>query len=89
MPSLVRIRTLPWLVLFELARTTKSHLEENLPPADRRRLGQVLRRTRGDFRLLTEREKQDLRRIARDVDLMGLAQSLAPSATRLRRGRRR
>ena len=89
MPSLVRLRSLPWLVLFELARTTKAHLDDNLPADDRRRLAQVMRRTRGDVRQLTEREKQELRRIARDVNLIGLAQNLAPSATRLRRGGRR
>lgn len=91
MPPLARIRTIPWLLLLDAARTTKSHLDEHLSAADRRRVSSIARRTRGDVRQLTERDKAELKRIARELNLALLARNLAPTATRLRgpRGRRR
>lgn len=86
---LARVKTIPWLVLIELARTTKSHLDENLSAKDRQRVAAIARRTKGDVRQLTEREKADLKRIARDLNVAMLARQLAPTATRLRRGRLR
>lgn len=86
MPPLARVRTLPWLVLLELARTTKSHLDENLSDADRRKVSAIARRSRGDVRKLTERDKAELKRIARELNLSMLARNLAPAATRLRGG---
>lgn len=87
MPALSRVRTLPWLVLFELARTTKSHLDEHLSAADRREVAGIFRASRGDVRKLSARDKDALRRIARKLDLAGLARNVAPAATRLRRRR--
>lgn len=80
---------LPWLVLFELARTTKSHLDENLSESDRRKVTAIARGSKGDVRKLSERDKAELKRIARELNLTMLARNLAPAATRLRGGRRR
>jgi hypothetical protein len=88
-PPLARIRTLPWLVLLELARTTKSHLDEHLSDKDRRRVAAIVKKTRGDVRKLSERDKADLKQIARDLNLALLARNVVPAATRLRGGRRR
>ena len=84
-----RVKTIPWLLLLELARTTRSHLEENLSPKDRQRVATIAKRTKGDVRKLTEKEKADLKRIARELNVALLARQLAPTATRLRSGRRR
>ncbi|MEO6496427.1 MAG: hypothetical protein ABIO51_02970 [Solirubrobacteraceae bacterium] len=89
MPPLARVRTLPWLILFELARTTKSHLDEHLSESDRRRVSKIARTSKGDVRKLSERDKAELKRIARELNLTMLARNLAPAATRLRGGRRR
>lgn len=86
--ALSRIKTIPWLVLLELARTAKAHLDDNLTARDRRRVVAIAKRTKGDVRRLTEREKADLKRIARELNVALLARELAPTATRLR-GRRR
>lgn len=86
MPPLARVRTLPWLVLLELARTTKSHLDEHLSDSDRRKVSAIARRSKGDVRKLTERDKAELKRIARELNLSMLARNLAPAATRLRGG---
>lgn len=89
MPSLVRLRMLPWLALLDVARTTKSHLDEHLSDKDRRTVSAIARRTKGDVRKLTERDKADLKRIARELNLALLARDMVPAATRLRGGRRR
>jgi hypothetical protein len=89
MPSLVRVRTLPWLALLDLARMTKAHLDEHLGDKDRKRVLAIARRTKGDVRKLTEREKADLKRIGRELNLALLARNVAPAAVGIRRGRKR
>jgi hypothetical protein len=89
MPPLARVRTLPWLVLLELARTTKSHLDDNLSAGDRKKVAAIAKKSKGDVRKLSERDKAELKRIARELNLALLARNLAPAATRLRGGRRR
>jgi len=89
MPPLARVRTLPWLILFELARTTKSHLDEHLSESDRRKVSAIARTSKGDVRKLSERDRAELKRISRELNLTMLARNLAPAATRLRGGGRR
>jgi hypothetical protein len=89
MPPLSRLRVLPWLALIDVARTTKGHLDRNLSAGDRKRVRAIATRTKGDVRKLTEREKADLKRIARDLDVGALARDLVPAAGRLRGRRRR
>ena len=89
MAKLDRVRTIPWLVLMDIARVTVSHLDENLDARDRKRVLSVARRTKGDVRKLTEREKADLKRIARDLNVTLLARNLLPAAQDMRRRARR
>lgn len=88
MPPLARIRTLPWIALLDIARTTKSHLDEHLSAGDRKKVTAIARKTKGDVRKLSERDKAELKRIARELNLALLARSVVPTATRLRRRRR-
>jgi len=85
MPPFTRVRTLPWLLLLDAARTTMLHLNEHLDDKDRRHVAGIARRTKGDVRKLTEREKADLKRIARDLNVTLLARNLLPTAGRLRK----
>lgn len=89
MPPLTRFRALPWLALIDVARTTKAHLDEHLSEKDRKRVAAIARRTKGDVRKLTEREKADLKRIGRDLNVALLARNLVPAAGRMRGRRRR
>lgn len=89
MPSLLRIRTLPWIALLDVARTTRSHLGEHLTAKDRSRVAAIVKKSRGDVRKLSERDKADLKRIARELNFSLLARDLVPAAGRLRRGKRR
>jgi hypothetical protein len=86
MPRLTRLRRLPWLLVFEAARVTGGHLMQVTSPADRRRLREMLKSSKGLPQNLTERDRADLRRIARQLDPGGLARELGPS---LLSGRRR
>jgi len=88
-PPLARVRTLPWIALLDVARTTKSHLDDHLSATDRRRVAAIVKRTRGDVRKLSERDRAELKQIARELNLALLARDLAPTAGRLRRSRRR
>ena len=85
MPKFTRVKTIPWLMLIDMARVTKSHLDDHLPDPDRRHVLALARRTRGDVRQLTEREKADLKRIARDLNLTLRARDLLPVAQTIRR----
>jgi hypothetical protein len=88
MPRLSRLGPLRWLALFDLARTAWSHFDEHLAPKDRSRLAEIVRRTRGDVRRLTPRDRDDLRAIARRLELARLGRDLLPHVGRARRGRR-
>jgi hypothetical protein len=89
MPSLTRVRTVPWVALIDIARLTKAHLDEHLDDHDRKRVLATARRTKGDVRKLTEREKAELKRIARELNLTLLARNLLPAASRVRGTRKR
>ena len=89
MPPLTRFRALPWLALLDVARTTKAHLDEHLSEKDRKRVATIAKRTKGDVRKLTEREKADLKQIARDLNIALLARNLVPAAGRMRGRKRR
>ena len=87
MPPLTRFRALPWLALIDVARTTKSHLDEHLSSADRRRVAKIASRTKGDVRKLSERDKADLKRIAAKLELLDAGRQLLPIMGGRRRGR--
>jgi hypothetical protein len=73
-----RLRALPWLLLFEVARGVHAHVMETLSPADRRRVAQILRTSKGNPAHVTDRERADLKRIAGKLDLRALALNLGP-----------
>jgi len=81
-----RLRAVPWLLLFEVARGVQSHVMETLSPADRRRVAEILRTSKGNPQKVTPRERAELRRIAGKLDLKRLARDLVP---RVVAGRRR
>jgi hypothetical protein len=88
MPRLGALRAFSWLALFDAARTTLAHLDDRLDARDRRRVAAIVKRTKGDPRALTAKEKSELRLIARQLELGRLARDLLPHAGRLRRARR-
>ena len=89
MAGLSRFRILPWLVLFEAARALRSHLTDHLSPQDRRRVVEIVRRSKGDPRNVSRRERDDLRAIAHKLDLIALGSEMLPIVGRAARGRGR
>jgi len=83
-----RLRAVPWLLLFEVARGVQSHVMETLSPADRRRVAEILRTSKGNPQKVTPRERAELRRIAGKLDLKRLARDLVPAVARGRKRRR-
>ena len=88
MPGLSRIRAVPWLLVFEVARGVHSHVMDTLTPRERRRVTEIVRKSRGRPGNLTNAEREELRRLASKLDVKGLARDLAPRVITGRKRRR-
>jgi hypothetical protein len=78
-------KALPWAMVLDAATVVNSHWR-SLKDSDRRRVGELIRKSKGNPGSLTKRERDELRRIAGRLDVPGMARDLLPFA---RRGRRR
>jgi hypothetical protein len=85
---LARLRAVPWLLVFEVARGLHSHVMDSLSPAERRRVTQILRKSKGNPANVTPREREELRRLAGKLDLKRLGRDLAPRVIAGRKRRR-
>ena len=83
-PKVSSLKKVPWLLVFELARMTHGHIMDRTSPADRRKVMDLVRRSKGDPRKLTARERDELRTIAGKIDVKQLAGALSPSVMRHR-----
>ena len=79
-----RLRTVPWLVVAELAMAARRHWQL-LEPAERARLRDLVTRSRGRRANLSETEREDLRYLVRKLEPGGLAREALPLGGRLRR----
>jgi hypothetical protein len=82
--KLSSVKKVPWLLVFELARMTHGHVMDRTSPADRRKVMDAVRRSHGDPRKLTKRDRDELRAIAEKLDIKQLAGALSPSLMRHR-----
>jgi hypothetical protein len=85
---MARLRAVPWLLLFEIARGLHSHVMDALSPAERRRVAQILRKSHGNPANVTSREREELRRLAGKLDLKRLGRDLGPRVIAGRKRRR-
>jgi len=76
--------------MFEAARTVHSHVNDTLSPRERRRVAEILRRSHGLPQNVTPHERDELRILARKLDLARLGRDLVPQVIRhqARHGRR-
>jgi hypothetical protein len=74
---LAAVRALPWKRILLVAQIVLAHLSEDIPTADRRRLAELVRRSKGDPRRLSRAERDDIVRILRRVELGRLGRDLA------------
>jgi hypothetical protein len=72
-------------MVLDAATVVNSHWR-NVKESDRRRLGELIRKSKGKPGSLSKRDRDELRRIAGKLDFPGMARDLLPFA---RRGRRR
>lgn len=88
MSKFSRVRAVPWLMLFEAVKLARSHLMDSTSPADRRRVVELVKRSKGMPQNLSARERDDLKRIASKIDASKLAAAAAPAFMGAVRGRR-
>ena len=81
-------RFVPWLILFEVLRATRDHWDR-LDPTDRARVSDLMRRTHGNPRTLTEADRRELRDLSRRLRLRRLGLSIGSAAVIGRRRHRR
>jgi hypothetical protein len=74
-------RKIPWMLAFEAALLMREHWRR-LPPHDRARMADLARRSGGHWGRLTPEERADFRRIARDLEPMGLVRAMMPFGRR-------
>ncbi len=77
MPAASAVRALPLARIMVIARVVLNRLEDDIPPQDRRRLGEIVRASKGDPRRLAPAERRDVARILRQVDLGKLGRQIA------------
>ena len=81
------VRRLPWTVILGVARIVYERFRDDVPPADRRRLGMLVRKSHGNPWRLTEKERKDLLRILGHVDKTKLGRDVAGVVSVRRAGR--
>jgi hypothetical protein len=86
-----RLRTIPWRLVLEVATLLVTRFREDVPPAERRRLTALVRKSKGDPRRLTAAERREVLDLLRRVDLPRLGRDVSGlvGARNLRRRLRR
>jgi hypothetical protein len=86
--KLDRAKGLPWLALLQ-AGVIVGKRWSALSAKDRARLGSLLRESRGRMGNLSARQRAELRRLARKLDLRGASRELVPLLRGGRKHRKR
>lgn len=71
------VRAIPWARVLLVARTVLDRFGEDIPKRDRQRLTALLRKSKGDPRRLSARERHEIWEILRQLDLTKLGKDLA------------
>ena len=80
---------MPWLMVLQLAMTLRRHWKY-LEPAERARLGELVKRSQGRPNRLDATERAEVRRLVAKLEPMAIARSVVPigrRANKLRRAR--
>jgi hypothetical protein len=89
MAALSRIRTMPWLMVLQLAMTLRKHWKL-LEPAEQARLAELVKQSQGRPNRLSAIERREVRRLVAKLEPATIARTVVPlgrRATKLRRGR--
>jgi hypothetical protein len=89
MAPLLRVRALPWTIVFQLAMAARKHWKR-LEPKDRARLGELLRKSQGLPNRLSAKERTEVRELVAKLEPAAFAKSIVPIGRRaVLRGRKR
>lgn len=85
-PAVAAAKVIPWRLVLEVGTLVYTRFRDDVPPKDRRKLGQLVRKSKGDPRRLTKAERHELLEILRRLDVQRLGRDVAAivSARRLR-----
>ena len=91
MAAAAGLKAVPWKVVLEVATLIVTRFREDLPPKDRKRLTALVRKSKGDPRKLTERERHELLDLVKHVDVRRLGRDVTAvvGARKLRKQLRR
>ena len=87
MPALTRVRTMPWIMVFELAVTLRRHWRR-LDPTERAELAELIRKSQGRPSRLDAGERMRVRRLVAKLEPAQIARSVVPIGRRAAKGRR-
>ena len=84
-------RSIPWRLVLEVAGVISTRFRDDVPPKDRKRLSELVRRSKGDPRALTSAERHEVLEILRTVDVQRLGRDVTAlvGARQLRKRLRR
>ncbi|MDX6689709.1 MAG: hypothetical protein QOG15_1166 [Solirubrobacteraceae bacterium] len=87
-PAITRVRTMPWVMVFELALTLRKHWRR-LEPKDRARLTELVKKSQGRPGNLTAGERKDVRKLVAKLEPGSIARSVMPIGRRAVKSRKR
>jgi hypothetical protein len=87
-PAVSRVRALPWAALVQVVVAVGTRWRA-LSDRDRARLTRLLRDSRGRLGNLSTKERGELRRLVRKLDIKGVGSELRPLIRGGRRAKRR
>ena len=65
-------KRVPWILVLTIAKVIYDRFRSDVKPGDRQELGRLVRKSKGDPRRLTARERSELMRIVKAVDVSEL-----------------
>jgi len=87
MPGISRVRTMPWVMVFELAVTLRNHWKR-LEPGERAELAELVKKSQGRPSRLSAKERTTVRRLVAKLEPGQIARSVVPIGRRAAKGRR-
>jgi hypothetical protein len=87
MAKKIGLKTIPWMLLLDVAMLLRTQWGR-LNPRDRRELGRIVKKSAGNPRNLSQKERSELLRIVRELDLITAGRTLLPFHGGVPRARR-
>ena len=74
---ITRVRTMPWVMVLQLAMTLRRHWKY-LTPGERAKLASLIKKSQGMPSRLTRAERAEVRLLVRKLEPIAIARSVAP-----------